>query len=100
MADNTRQKTVVIADYDYDDVERAIIEEAGLRLATARRKSEDDVIAVAGRGCDHRSVCARRCEGDQRADPVRGDRPVRQSRKNPPNSATGAQPTRYSASIT
>src|SRR6516162_10364237 len=49
MADNTRQKTVVIADYDYGDVdiERAIIEEAGLRLATAQCKTEDDVIAAA-----------------------------------------------------
>ena len=49
MADKTRQKTVVITDYDYDDVdiERAIIEEAGLRLVTAQCKSEDDVIAAA-----------------------------------------------------
>ena len=49
MADHTRQKTVVIADYDYGDVdiERAIIEEAGLRLATAQCKTEDDVIAAA-----------------------------------------------------
>src|SRR5215471_4307537 len=49
MADTTRQKTVVIADYDYGDVdiERAIIEGAGLRLATAQCKSEDDVIAAA-----------------------------------------------------
>ena len=49
MADNTRQKTVVIADYDYGDVdiERAIIEKAGLRLATAQCKTEDDVIAAA-----------------------------------------------------
>src|SRR5499427_10260742 len=49
MADNTRQKTVVIADYDYGDVdiERAIIEKAGLRLAAAQCKSEDDVIAAA-----------------------------------------------------
>src|SRR6516162_4813577 len=49
MADNTRQKTVVIADYDYGDVdiERAIIEEAGLRLATAQCKTEDDVIDAA-----------------------------------------------------
>src|SRR5215472_11155539 len=49
MADNTSQKTVVIADYDYGDVdiERAIIEEAGLRLVTAQCKSEDDVIDVA-----------------------------------------------------
>jgi D-3-phosphoglycerate dehydrogenase len=39
----------VIADYDYDDVsiERAIIEGAGLRLATAQCKTEDDVLAVA-----------------------------------------------------
>ena len=49
MADTTRQKTVVIADYDYGDVdiERAIIEAAGLRLITAQCKSEDDVIAAA-----------------------------------------------------
>jgi len=49
VADNTRQKTVVITDYDYHDVdiERTIIEEAGLRLATAQCKSEDDVIAAA-----------------------------------------------------
>ena len=49
MADNTRQKTVVIADSDFGDadIERAIIEQAGLRLATAQCKSEDDVIAVA-----------------------------------------------------
>jgi D-3-phosphoglycerate dehydrogenase len=49
MADNTRQKTVVIADYDFGDadIERAIIERAGLRLTTAQCKSEDDVIAVA-----------------------------------------------------
>ena len=49
MADNTRQKTVVIADYDYGDVdiERAIIEGAGLRLEAAQCKSEDDVIAAA-----------------------------------------------------
>src|SRR5262249_46747664 len=42
-------KTVVIADYDYGDadIERAIIERAGLRLVTAQCKSEDDVIAVA-----------------------------------------------------
>jgi D-3-phosphoglycerate dehydrogenase / 2-oxoglutarate reductase len=49
MADNARQKTVVIADYDYGDadIERTIIEGAGLRLTTAQCKSEDDVIAVA-----------------------------------------------------
>jgi D-3-phosphoglycerate dehydrogenase len=49
VADNTRQKTVVIADYDYGDVdiERAIIEGAGLRLATAQCKSENHVIAAA-----------------------------------------------------
>ena len=49
MAGNMTQKTVVIADYDYGDadIERAIIEGAGLRLVTAQCKSEDDVIAVA-----------------------------------------------------
>src|SRR5215469_11671188 len=49
MADDTRQKTVVITDYDYGDadIERVIIEEAGLRLRTAQCKTEDDVIAVA-----------------------------------------------------
>ena len=50
MADNTRQKTVVIADYDYGDVdiERAIIEDVGLRLVAAQCKTEDDVIEAAG----------------------------------------------------
>jgi D-3-phosphoglycerate dehydrogenase len=49
MADNIRQKTVVIADSDYGDVdiERAIIEAAGLRLVPAQCKTEDDVIEVA-----------------------------------------------------
>src|SRR5215467_13318957 len=49
MADNPGQKTVVIADYDYGDadIERAIIEGAGLELTTAQCKTEDDVIAVA-----------------------------------------------------
>ena len=49
MADSSRQKTVVIADYDYGDVdiERAIIEGAGLRLTAAECKTEDDVIAAA-----------------------------------------------------
>src|SRR5262250_2998185 len=46
---NTMQQTVVIADYDYGDVdiERAIIEEAGLRLVAAQCKTEDDVIEAA-----------------------------------------------------
>ncbi len=43
------QQTVVIADYDYGDVdiERAIIEGAGFRLVAADCKTEDDVIEVA-----------------------------------------------------
>jgi D-3-phosphoglycerate dehydrogenase / 2-oxoglutarate reductase len=43
------KQTVVIADYDYGDVEieRAIIEGAGLELVAAHCKSEDDVIDVA-----------------------------------------------------
>jgi D-3-phosphoglycerate dehydrogenase / 2-oxoglutarate reductase len=43
------QQTVVIADYDYGDVdiERAIIEDAGLRLIAADCKTEDDVIEAA-----------------------------------------------------
>jgi D-3-phosphoglycerate dehydrogenase len=43
------QKTVVIADYDYGDVdiERAIIEGAGLRLTAAQCKTEDEVVGVA-----------------------------------------------------
>jgi D-3-phosphoglycerate dehydrogenase len=47
MAD-TAAKTVVITDYDYGDVdiERAIIDGAGLRLVAAQCKSEDDVIAA------------------------------------------------------
>ena len=46
---NTTQQTVVIADYDYGDVdiERAIIEAAGLRLVAAQCKTEDDVIEAA-----------------------------------------------------
>src|SRR5215467_9483401 len=46
---NTMQLTVVIADYDYGDVdiERAIIEDAGLRLVAAQCKTEDDVIEAA-----------------------------------------------------
>jgi D-3-phosphoglycerate dehydrogenase len=42
-------KTVVIADYDFGDVdiERAIIEEAGLELTAAQCKTEDEVIGVA-----------------------------------------------------
>ena len=46
---NLMQQTVVIADYDYGDVdiERAIIEAAGLRLVAAQCKTEDDVIEAA-----------------------------------------------------
>jgi D-3-phosphoglycerate dehydrogenase / 2-oxoglutarate reductase len=45
---NTRE-TVVIADYDYGDVdiERAIIEEAGFELVAAQCKTEDEVIEAA-----------------------------------------------------
>ena len=48
MSDNPEQ-TVVIADYDYGDVdiERAIIEAAGLRLVAAQCKTEDEVIDAA-----------------------------------------------------
>jgi len=44
-----RTPTVVIADYDYGDVdiERSIVTEAGFKLVAARSKSEDEVIAVA-----------------------------------------------------
>jgi D-3-phosphoglycerate dehydrogenase / 2-oxoglutarate reductase len=47
---NTMHQTVVITDYDYGDVdiERAIIEDAGLRLVAADCKTEDDVIEAAG----------------------------------------------------
>ena len=43
------EQTVVIADYDYGDVdiERAIIEDAGFRLVAADCKTEDDVIEAA-----------------------------------------------------
>jgi D-3-phosphoglycerate dehydrogenase / 2-oxoglutarate reductase len=49
MAGTPGQKTVVIADYDYGDVdiERAIINGAGLRLVAAQCKTQDDVIAAA-----------------------------------------------------
>src|ERR671914_3010536 len=44
----TREK-VVIADYDYGDVdvERAIVEKAGFELIAAQCKTEDEVIEVA-----------------------------------------------------
>src|SRR5689334_17077171 len=47
------QPTILIADYDFDDVEieREIIEGAGFRFAAAQCKSEDDVIR-AGRDVD------------------------------------------------
>ncbi|MDQ0381371.1 C-terminal binding protein [Amycolatopsis thermophila] len=43
------QRTVVIADHDYGDVdiERAILEDAGLRLVAADCRTEDDVIEAA-----------------------------------------------------
>jgi D-3-phosphoglycerate dehydrogenase / 2-oxoglutarate reductase len=45
----TKPETVVIADYDYGDVdiERAIIEPAGFELVAAQCKTEDEVIEVA-----------------------------------------------------
>jgi D-3-phosphoglycerate dehydrogenase len=45
----TTRETVVIADYDYGDVdiERAIIEQAGFELVVAQCKTEDEVIEVA-----------------------------------------------------
>src|SRR5262245_35310784 len=45
----TPRETVVIADYDYGDVdiERAIIEKAGFDLIAAQCKTEDEVIEVA-----------------------------------------------------
>jgi D-3-phosphoglycerate dehydrogenase / 2-oxoglutarate reductase len=48
MQENEKQ-TVVIADYDFDnvDIERAIIEGAGFELVAAQCKSQDDVIAIA-----------------------------------------------------
>jgi D-3-phosphoglycerate dehydrogenase len=47
--ERTTKNTVVIADYDFGDVdlERAIIEEAGFELVAAQCKTEGDVIAVA-----------------------------------------------------
>jgi D-3-phosphoglycerate dehydrogenase len=49
MAETPAQKTVVIADYDYGDVdiEHAIFTEAGLSLVAAQCKTEDDVISAA-----------------------------------------------------
>jgi D-3-phosphoglycerate dehydrogenase len=45
----TTPETVVIADYDYGDVdiERAIVEQAGFELVAAQCKTEDEVIDVA-----------------------------------------------------
>jgi D-3-phosphoglycerate dehydrogenase / 2-oxoglutarate reductase len=49
MMPEEEKPTVVIADYDYGDVDiqRAIIERAGLDLVAAQCKSEDDVIGAA-----------------------------------------------------
>jgi D-3-phosphoglycerate dehydrogenase / 2-oxoglutarate reductase len=49
MTPDEGKRTVVIADYDYGDVdiERRIIEHAGLQLVAAQCKSEDDVIGAA-----------------------------------------------------
>src|SRR5262245_64613038 len=49
MSMATTQERVVIADYDYGDVdiERAIIEKAGFDLIAAQCKTEDEVIEVA-----------------------------------------------------
>jgi D-3-phosphoglycerate dehydrogenase len=46
---STDNIVVVIADYDYGDVdlERTIIENAGFELVPAQCKTEDDVIAIA-----------------------------------------------------
>jgi D-3-phosphoglycerate dehydrogenase / 2-oxoglutarate reductase len=46
---DTREQTVVVADSDFGDVdiERPIVEAAGLRLIAAQCKTEDDVIDVA-----------------------------------------------------
>jgi len=46
---SSNAKTVVITDFDFDDVavERAIIEGAGLTLTAAQAKTEDEVIGVA-----------------------------------------------------
>jgi D-3-phosphoglycerate dehydrogenase len=48
-APGTDNSVVVIADYDFDDVdiERSIIEKAGFELVAAQCKTEDDVISVA-----------------------------------------------------
>ena len=45
----TPRETVVITDYDYDDVEieRTIIEQGGFELIAAQCKTEDEVIEVA-----------------------------------------------------
>ena len=45
----TDDMVVVIADYDFDDVEleRTIIRQAGFEMIAAQCKTEDDVIAVA-----------------------------------------------------
>jgi D-3-phosphoglycerate dehydrogenase len=49
MSVATPRETVVIADYDYGevDIERAIVEEAGFELIAAQCKTEDEVIEVA-----------------------------------------------------
>ena len=60
--------SVVITDYDYDDVgiERAIIEGAGFELVAAQCKTEDDVIGVARDGDRPRADSAGGSRTDRR----------------------------------
>lgn len=70
---NTESRgTIVIADYDFGDVdiERAIIEKAGLECVAAQSKSEDDVIEAArdadGVLCQYAQIGARAIEAFRR----------------------------------
>ena len=91
MADNTTRKTVVIADYDFGDVdiERSIIEAAGLRLVAAQCKSEDDVIGAA-RDADaiiaqYATVSAKAIDALTRCEVIAGTAPA-------PTSSTSTPP--------
>ena len=71
MQENENQ-TVVIADYDYGnvDIERAIVEGAGFKLVAAQCKGQDDVIDIAR---DAHAIIAQYAHVGAKAIPVEPD---------------------------
>jgi hypothetical protein len=79
--------TAVITDFDYgdNDIERAILEPAGIRVIALQAKSEDELLGVAGGGIrvdpDPHGVVPRIGFGG--ATHPRPDRPARPPRPTP-----------------